>query len=236
MSIKSFDFRPFLLLFLTRNRKADSRVLYWTPSFSKRVKADLYKYLVFGHEAAYFVKGHSDFPKQVSWRWYYQDARSVSGRQYFRGLCEKGFQADSRHSNGIKLRSLLEDIFLHLYGIHAVFALDVKEAICISLQTHVQVHWWWFVHKQPSLWELPRPDLSFWRQDRKSAASYLDLLLPTGRDGKLHSSINNKREYISISIYNKLSDPPFPSSAIPFSLAYCVFITQLIRYARACSS
>ena len=39
-SIKSFDFRPFIQLFLTINWKADSLVLFRTPSFSKTVTAD----------------------------------------------------------------------------------------------------------------------------------------------------------------------------------------------------
>ena len=59
--------------------------------------------------------------------------------------------------------------------------------------------------------------------------SYLDLLLSIGRDGQLHTSIYDKRDDFNFHITNF----PFLSSNIP---TYGVFILQLIRYARACSS
>ena len=61
---------------------------------------------------------------------------------------------------------------------------------------------------------------------------YLDLLLSIGRDGQLHTSIYDKRDDFNVHITNF----PFLSSNIPSSPAYGVFISQLIRYARACSS
>ena len=65
-----------------------------------------------------------------------------------------------------------------------------------------------------------------------TSASYLDLLLSIGRDGQLHTSIYDKRDDFNFHITNF----PFLSSNIPTSPAYGVFISQLIRYARACSS
>ena len=65
-----------------------------------------------------------------------------------------------------------------------------------------------------------------------TSASYLDLLLSIGRDGQLHTSIYDKRDDFNYHITNF----PFMSSNIPSSPAYGVFISQLIRYARACSS
>ena len=52
------------------------------------------------------------------------------------------------------------------------------------------------------------------------------------RDGQLHTSIYDKRDDFNFHITNF----PFLSSNIPTSPAYGVFISQLIRYARACSS
>ena len=46
------------------------------------------------------------------------------------------------------------------------------------------------------------------------------------------TSLYDKRDDFNFHITNF----PFPSSNIPSSPAYCVFISQLIRYARACSS
>ena len=66
-----------------------------------------------------------------------------------------------------------------------------------------------------------------------TSASYLDLLLSIGRDGQLlHTSIYDKRDDFNFHI----TYFPFLSSNIPSSPAYGVFISQLIRYARACSS
>ena len=65
-----------------------------------------------------------------------------------------------------------------------------------------------------------------------TSASYLDLILSIGRDGQLHTSIYDKRDDFNFHITNF----PFLSSNIPSSPAYGFFISQLIRYARACSS
>ena len=65
-----------------------------------------------------------------------------------------------------------------------------------------------------------------------TSASYLDLLLSIGRDGQLHTSIYDKRDDFNCHITNF----PFLSSNIPSSPVYGVFISQLLRYARACSS
>ena len=51
-------------------------------------------------------------------------------------------------------------------------------------------------------------------------------------DGQLHNSIYDKPDDFNFHITNF----PFRSSNIPSSLAYGDFISQLIRYARACSS
>ena len=60
----------------------------------------------------------------------------------------------------------------------------------------------------------------------------LDLLLSIGRIGRLQTSLYDKRGDLNFHITNF----PFLSSNIPSSPAYGVFISQLIRYARACSS
>ena len=68
--------------------------------------------------------------------------------------------------------------------------------------------------------------------ESNTSASYLDFLLLIGRDGQLRNSLYDKRDDFNFHITNF----PFLSSNIPFSPAYGVFISQLIRYARACSS
>ena len=104
-----------------------------------------------------------------------------------------------------------------------------------SVQSHLQVHRWCIVHKQPRIRKLSGPDVSCWTvntTESTTSASYLDLLLSIGRDGQLHTSTYDKRDDFNFHITNF----PFLSSNIPSSPAYGVFISQLIRYARACSS
>ena len=57
-------------------------------------------------------------------------------------------------------------------------------------------------------------------------------ILSIGRDGQLHTSIYDKRDDFNFHITNF----PFLSSNIPSSPPYGVFISQIIRYTRACSS
>ena len=68
--------------------------------------------------------------------------------------------------------------------------------------------------------------------ESNTSASYLDLLLSIENDGQLRTSLYDKRDYFNFHITNF----PFLSSNIPSSPACGVFISQLIWYARACSS
>ena len=65
------------------------------------------------------------------------------------------------------------------------------------------------------------------KTESNTPASYLDLLLSIESDGKLSTTLYDKRDCFNF---------PFLSSNIPSSPAYGVFFSQLIRYARACSS
>ena len=68
--------------------------------------------------------------------------------------------------------------------------------------------------------------------ESNTSASYLDLLLSIGRDGQLRTFLYDKRDDFNFHITNF----QFPSSNIPSLPAYGVYISQLIRYTRACSS
>ena len=67
--------------------------------------------------------------------------------------------------------------------------------------------------------------------DSQKSSSYLDLLLSIGADNNLHTKLYDKRDDFDFHIVNF----PFLDSNIPSSPAYGVYISQLIRYARACS-
>ena len=62
-------------------------------------------------------------------------------------------------------------------------------------------------------------------------ASYLDLQLEFDIQGKLNLKLYDKRDDFNFPIVNF----PFLSSNIPASPAYGVYVSQLIRYARASS-
>ncbi|KAK3094440.1 hypothetical protein FSP39_001782 [Pinctada imbricata] len=65
--------------------------------------------------------------------------------------------------------------------------------------------------------------------ETNNSASYLDKMLSYDTDGHMNTSLYDKRDDFNFSITNF----PFLISNIPSSPAYGVFISQLIRYARA---
>ena len=68
--------------------------------------------------------------------------------------------------------------------------------------------------------------------DTASSASFLDLFLEFDTNGHLSTRIYDKRDDFNFDIINF----PHLDSNIPSSPAYGVYISQLIRYARACSN
>jgi hypothetical protein len=64
------------------------------------------------------------------------------------------------------------------------------------------------------------------------SVSYLDVLLKLDTNGKLTTQLYDKRDDFNFSIVNF----PYLCSNIPASPAYGVNLSQLIRYARACST
>jgi hypothetical protein len=68
--------------------------------------------------------------------------------------------------------------------------------------------------------------------ESSTSASYLDVLLKLDTNGKITTQLYDKRDYFNFSIVNI----PYLCSNILASPAYGVYISQLIRYARACST
>lgn len=64
-----------------------------------------------------------------------------------------------------------------------------------------------------------------------SSVSYLDLRIEVDTNGKLHTNLYDKRDDFNFPIVNF----PFMSSNIPSAPAYGVYISQLLRYMRACT-
>jgi len=68
--------------------------------------------------------------------------------------------------------------------------------------------------------------------DSHNSASYLHLYLEHDINGTLTTKLYDKRDDFNFQIVNY----PFLDSNIPSSLAYGVFMSQLIRYSRTCNS
>jgi hypothetical protein len=68
--------------------------------------------------------------------------------------------------------------------------------------------------------------------DTNRSASYLDLHLEIDSEGRLRTKPYNKRDDLNFPIVNF----PFICSNIPAALAYGVYISQMIRYSRACGA
>jgi hypothetical protein len=65
-----------------------------------------------------------------------------------------------------------------------------------------------------------------------SFASYLDLHLEIDSEGRLRTKLYDKRAGFNFPIVNF----PFIDSNIPATPAYGAYISQMIRYSRACGS
>ena len=65
----------------------------------------------------------------------------------------KNLSADNRHSNGYELCpfSRWHLSILIRSGFHTVFALIGKETVSFSVQSHLELHRWCIVHKQPRI-------------------------------------------------------------------------------------
>ena len=140
---------------------------------------------------------------------------------------------------GINCVPLLADIFLypHESAIHTVSALGLRETFSISVQRHTSII--------DDVVSINNPDFDNYlgqmypaeleiknTTESNTSASYLDLLLSIGMDGHLSTSLCDIRCDFNFHITNF----PFLSSNIQSSQVYGVFISQLKRYAGACSS
>ena len=200
-----------------------------------------YKYLVLGHEESYryFVKEQSDSKHK------YSEDDIMKMLEFlvdniFVVFAGKVFQQIFGISMGTNCILLLADIFLYSYEaefIQSLLSIGRKQLVSGFNFTYRYIDDVLSINNpefdnflgQMYLVELEMKDTT---ESNTTSASYLDLLLSIGRDSQLHTSIYDKRDDFNFHIINF----PFLSSNIPTSPAYGVFISQLIRYARACSS
>ena len=236
-NIKSFDFST--LYTTIPHQKLKSRLTtIIRNSFLHKNGNRRYKYLVLGREGPYFVKEHSDSKNK------YTEEDIIKMLEFlvdniFVVFAGKVFQQIVGIPIGTNCAPLLADIFLYSY--EAEFIQSLLSAVKKRLASQFN-----FTYRYiDDVLSINNPDFENYlaqmyppeleikdTTESNTSASYLDLLLSIGRDGQLRTSLYDKRDDFNFHITNF----PFLSSNIPSSPAYGVFISQLIRYARACSS
>ena len=238
-SIKSFDFST--LYTTIPHDKLKSRLATCSiirNSFMFKNGNHRYKYLVLGHEESYFVKEHSDSKLK------YSEDDIIKMLEFlvdniFVVFAGKVLQQIVGIPMGTNCAPLLADIFLYSYEaefIHSLLSTGRKQLAFRFNFTYRYIDDVLSINNpefEKNLGQMYPVELEIKdTTESNTSASYLDLLLSIGRYGQLHTSIYDKRDDFNFHITNF----PFLSSNIPTSPAYGVFISQLIRYARACSS
>ena len=236
-SIKSFDFST-LYTTIPHQKLKDRLTSIIRNAFIFKNGNRRYKYLVLGHEEAYFVKEHSDSKSK------YSEDDIIKMLEFlvdniFVVFAGKVFQQTIGIPMGTNCAPLLADIFLYSYEA------DFIQSLLSTGKKHLASRFNLTYRYIDDVLSINNPEFENYlgqmypaeleikdTTESTTSASYLDLLLSIGRDGQLHTSIYDKRDDFNFHITNF----PFLSSNIPSSPAYGVFISQLIRYARACSS
>ena len=236
-SIKSFDFSTLYTTIPHQNLKNRLTSIIQN-SFVYKNGNRRYKYLVLGHEETYFVKERSDSKCKYT----EDDIIKMLGflvDNIFVVFAGKVFQQVVGIPMGTNCAPLLADIFLYSYEaefIQSLLSNRNKQLASRFNFTYRYIDDVLSINNsefQNYLGQIYPVELEINETtESDTTASYLDLLLSIGKDGRLHTSLYDKRDDFNFHITNF----PFLSSNIPSSPAYGVFISQLIRYARACSS
>ena len=236
-SIQSFDFST--LYTTISHQKLKSRLAtIIRNSFIHKNGNRRYKFLVLGREGPYFVKEHSDSKNK------YTEDDIVNMLEFlvdniFVVFGGKVFQQIVGIPMGTNCAPLLADIFLYSYEAEFIQSLLSTRKKKLASQFN-------FTYRYiDDVLSINNPDFENYlgqmypaeleikdTTESNTSASYLDFLLSIESDGQLRTSLYDKRDDFNFHITNF----PFLSSNIPSSSAYGVFISQLIRYARACSS
>ncbi|KAK3098729.1 hypothetical protein FSP39_022488 [Pinctada imbricata] len=160
----------------------------------------------------------------------------LSDRQHFRGVWRKVFQQIVGIPMGTNCAPLLADIFLYSYEAEFIQSLVSEGKSYLDSDFNFTYRYIDDVLSinnpkfadnlssiYPSEFEVKETT------ETNNSAFYLDIMLSYDTDGHMNTSLYEKRDDFNFSITNF----PFLSSNSPSSPAYGVFISQLMRYARA---
>ena len=219
-SIKSFEFSTLYTAIPHDKRKSRLAGINWN-SFIFKNGNRRYKYLVFGHEEAYFVKEHSDSKNRYSED--YIKVLMFLVDNIFVVFARKVFQQIVGIPMGTNCAPLLADLFLYSYEIikilQSLLSTGRKQLASRFNFTYryiddvLSINNPAFDNNVGQMYpvELEIKDTT----ERNTSASYLDLLLSIGSYGQLHTSIYDKRDDFNFNITNF----PSLSSNVPTSPA-----------------
>ena len=233
-SISTFDFSTLYTTLPHDKLKSVLRDLihqcFYTKQGTKR-----YTYLVLGRENAYFVKNHTDSKKKFT------EIEVVNMLEFLIDniYVEFGghiFQQTIGIPMGTNCAPLLADLFLFFYEAKFLQGLLQRKEKRLAQSFNFSFRY------IDDVLSLKNPNFRDYLHliypteleikettDTTSSASYLDLYLYID-NGRLRSKLYDKRDDFNFPIVNF----PFLSGNIPTSPAYGVYISQLVRYGRAC--
>ena len=196
-----------------------------------------FQYVVIGYKDTYFVRHHSDAPQK------YSDADVIKMLEYlidniFLEFGGRIFQQTIGIPMGTNCAPLLADLFLYSYEavfVHSLLQAGKKHLAqqfnftykyidgVLSLKNTKFAEYLEFIYpRELEIKETTETAASF---------SYLDCYLYID-NGKLTTRLYDKRDDFNFPIVIF----PFLSSNMPSAPAYGVYVSQLIRYAKACSN
>ena len=234
-SIKTFDFSTLYTTIPHTQLKTRLKDLI-RRSFFKKNGERRYKYLVIGRDNAYFVRNHSESNNK------YTEDDIITMLDFlidniFVQFGGRVFQKTIDTPIGSNCAPLLADLFLYSYEADFLEGLLKKKERKLAQTFNFSFR---YIDDVLSLNnsrfgdylhliypnELEIKDTT----DTTKSASYLDLHLEIDSRGRLQTKLYDKRDDFTFPIVNF----PFLCSNIPAAPAYGVYISQLIRYSRAC--
>ncbi|KAK3085568.1 hypothetical protein FSP39_005430 [Pinctada imbricata] len=233
-SIKAFDFST-LYTTIPHSKLKERLAKIISNAFTSKNGNRKYKFIVVNYDKTYFVKEKSDSENKYTERDIIQMLNFLIDNIFvvFGG---KVFQQIVGIPMGTNCAPLLADIFLYSYEAEFIQSLvsEGKRYLASDfnftnryIDDVLSINNPKFADYLSSIYpsELEVKETT----ETNNSASYLDIMLSYDIDGHMNTSLYDKRDDFNFSITNF----PFLSSNIPSSPAYGVFISQLIRYARA---
>ena len=233
-SIKAFDFST-LYTTIPHSKLKERLAKIISNAFTSKNGNRKYKFIVVNYDKTYFVKEKSDSENKYTETDIIQMLNFLIDNIFvvFGG---KVFQQIVGIPMGTNCAPLLADIFLYSYEAEFIQSLvsEGKRYLASDfnftyryIDDVLSINNPKFADYLSSIYpsELEVKETT----ETNNSASYLDIMLSYDTDGHMNTSLYDKRDDFNFSITNF----PFLSSNIPSSPAYGVFISQLIRYARA---